>query len=149
MLYLFGSALLALEPKFTVGNLDWLRGCWKSNNEGTEITEQWMKPAGGTMLGMSRTVSNGKTLEFEFMQIRQEGSGEILFVAKPSGQKEASFKMVKGGKQEVTFENPGHDFPQRIIYRLDRDGALAARIEGISKGKLKAVDFLLRRISCE
>jgi hypothetical protein len=108
-----------------------------------------MKPAGGTMLGMSRTVSNGKTVEFEFIRIRQDGNGEIHFIAKPSGQKEASFKMINAGKREVTFENPEHDFPQKIVYRLEKDGSLGARIEGTSKGKTKAIDFRMEKVSCD
>ena len=142
------STAFTLEPKFALEDLSWLGGCWRSNKDGTEITEQWMKPAGRTMLGMSRTVSNAKTVEFEFIQIRQNESGEIHFIAKPSGQKEASFKMVSAGKHEITFENPEHDFPQRIIYRLEKDGFLAARIEGTNKGKTKAIDFRLEKVSC-
>ena len=87
------------------------------------------------MLGISRTVADGKTVEFEFMQIREDVNGEILFIAKPSGQPEAMFKMVKGSANEVIFENPQHDFPQRVIYRLQTDGSLLGRIEGTSKGK--------------
>lgn len=143
------SALLALESKFALENLSWLHGCWRSNKDGTEITEQWMKPAGGTMLGMSRTVSNAKTVEFEFIQIRQNENGKIHFIAKPSGQKEASFKMISAGKHEVTFENPEHNFPQRIIYRLEKDGSLAARIEGTINGKKKAIDFRMKKVSCD
>ncbi len=93
------------------------------------------------MLGISRTIADGKTVEFEFMQIRQETNGEILFIAKPSGQPEATFKLIKGSDREVIFENPQHDFPQRVIYRLQSDGSLLGRIEGVSKGKEKAVDF--------
>ena len=32
--------------------------------------EQWMTPAGGTLLGISRTVAKGRTVAHEFMQIR-------------------------------------------------------------------------------
>jgi len=34
----------------------------------------------------------------------------------------------------VVFENPEHDFPQRILYRLD-GGMLHARIEGVVDGE--------------
>ena len=101
------------------------------------------------MLGISRTVADGKTVEFEFMQIREEASGEILFIAKPSGQPEATFKMIKGSAREVIFENPQHDFPQRVIYRLQDDGSLLGRIEGVSKGKEKSVDFPMSRARCD
>ena len=101
------------------------------------------------MLGISRTVADGKTVEFEFTQIRQDEKGDIFFIAKPSGQAEAKFKMIKGNVNEVIFENPQHDFPQRVIYRLQGDGSLLGRIEGVSKGKEKSVDFPMIRANCD
>ncbi|HJZ10808.1 MAG TPA: metalloregulator ArsR/SmtB family transcription factor, partial [Acidobacteriota bacterium] len=52
----------------TVEDLAWIAGCW-SNREGESITqENWMKPAGGSMLGVGRTVTEGKTVFHEFLQ---------------------------------------------------------------------------------
>jgi hypothetical protein len=42
---------------------------------------------------------------------------------------------------EVVFENAGHDFPQRIIYRRNADGTMTARIEGSTNGRQRGVDF--------
>ena len=93
---------------------------------------------------MSRTTSGGQTLEFEFMRIQQEESGDIYFIAQPSGQKETRFKLIKAGAREVVFENPTHDFPQRIIYRSESEGLLLGRIEGIRQGEREG-----RRLSDE
>jgi hypothetical protein len=147
-LLLPGSSF-AQEKTFTINDLAWLKGCWSLNRNGRETTEHWLKPAGGTMLGISRTVADGKTVEFEFTQIRQEPNGDIFFIAKPSSQPEATFKMTKSSAHEVIFENPQHDFPQRVIYRLQCDGSLLGRIEGVSKGKEKAVDFPMTRARCD
>ena len=139
----------AQTKKPTLDDLAWLAGCWESNRNGREINEQWMKPSGRTMLGMGRTVANGKTVEYEFVQIRAEQDGEIYYVAKPSGQTEASFKLIKLQNREAVFENLEHDFPQRIIYRLEPDGSLFARVEGMSKGKLRGIDYPMKRGRCE
>ncbi len=101
------------------------------------------------MLGISRTIEDGKTVEFEFMQIQEGAGGDLLFIAKPSGQPHAMFKLIKGNAREVIFENPTHDFPQRVIYRLQGDGSLLGRIEGVSQGKEKAVDFPMTRARCD
>ena len=138
----------AQEKVFTINDLAWLKGCWSLNRNGRETTEHWLKPAGGTMLGISRTVADGKTVEFEFTQIRQDEKGDIFFIAKPSGQPETTFKMIQGSANEVIFENPQHDFPQRVIYRT-QDDRLLGRIEGVSKGKDKSVDFPMTRARCE
>jgi hypothetical protein len=111
--------------------------------------EQWMKPSGGMMLGMSRTVASGKTVEYEFIRLHEEENGDIFYTAHPLGQKEASFKLVRLENQEAVFENPDHDFPKRIIYRLGDAGLLNARIEGKRDGKERGVDFPMRRVKCE
>jgi hypothetical protein len=131
-----------------VEQLAWLAGCWRSDTGNRQNNEQWMQPAGKMMLGMSHTVVNGKTREYEFIRIVQEENGDIFFIATPSGQKEARFKMTSATEREARFENPAHDFPQRIIYRREGD-SLIGRIEGTSNGKERAVDFPLKRISCE
>ena len=107
-----------------------------------------MTPGGNNILGMSHTVVDGKTREYEFIRIVQEENGDIFFVATPSGQKEARFKLMIVTDREARFENPDHDFPQRIIYRRDGN-SLTGRIEGVSKGKERAVDFPLKRVACD
>ncbi len=106
-----------------------------------------MSPAGDAMLGMGHTTSSGKTVEYEFLMLRQQSDG-IFYVAKPSGQADASFKLVAREPRAATFENLQHDFPQRIIYRLSPDGALAARIEGMRAGSLQGIDYSMHRVTC-
>ena len=143
------SSSLAQTTKPTLNDLSWLAGCWEGNVRGREVNEQWMKPAGGIMLGMARTVSQGKAAEFEFTQIREDKDGSIYYVAKPSGQAEASFKLIKLQNKEAVFENPQHDFPQRIIYRLQPDGSLFARVEATVKGQLRGLDYPFKRAKCD
>ncbi len=135
-------------PAATVDRLGWLAGCWQGDSGERRYREQWMKPEGGTMLGMSRTVSGGKTVEHEFVEIREQ-DGAVFYVAKPSGQEGDSFRLVESGEGTAVFENPEHDFPQRILYRLEADGRLAAAIEGTQGGKTRRVDFPMRRVPCD
>ena len=149
LLLVFWFNAPAQTPKPTINDLAWLAGCWEGNVRGREVNEQWMKPAGGIMLGMARTVAQGKAAEFEFTQIREDKDGSIYYVAKPSGQAEASFKLVKLENKEAIFENPQHDFPQRIIYRLNPDGSLFARVEATANGKTRGLDYPYKRAKCE
>ena len=127
--------------------LSWLAGCWESAQGDRRLEEQWMVPRGGTMLGMSRTVTGATTGEYEFLRI-SEVEGRLVLTARPSGQPEASFTSVEVTSSKVVFENAAHDFPQRVIYRLDAGGSLAARIEGERDGKVRGVDFPMRRTRC-
>jgi hypothetical protein len=139
------SAADAFESKPTLTTISWLSGTWTSDERGRQITEQWMSPAGGTMLGMSRTVSRGRTVEYEFLLLRSEANGEINYVAKPSGQAETAFKLIRASATEAVFENPQHDFPQRVIYTLKNGGKLMAAIEGTKDGKTRRVEFNYER----
>ncbi len=142
-------SVTSAQASASVEDLAWLAGCWASVGGQAGSGEQWTVPAGKTLLGVSRTVQNSKTVAYEFLQIRETEAGEIEYIAKPSGQTEATFLMVRLSEGEVVFENPGHDFPQRIIYRLKAEGNLEARIEGEVKGEVRTADFPMKRIDCE
>jgi len=146
---LLAVAASAEEQIPTLDDLAWIAGCWEGGGIGAAYQEHWMGPDGLTMIGMSRTVSEDSTIAFEFLRIHQELDGSIYYTSIPSGQKQASFKLVKCDDGHVVFENPNHDFPQRIIYKRGKDGALMASIEGTSKGALKQVDFPMRRGKCQ
>ena len=100
-------------------------------------------------MGMSRTVVNGKVREYEFMVIQKQDDGNVYYVAKPSGQPEASFKLINNSPTELIFENPTHDFPQRIIYKQSGKDSLMARIEGTMEGKPQGFDYPMKRVSCD
>lgn len=129
--------------------LGWLAGCWAVVDAEPGTGEVWMPPAAGTLVGVSRTVRGGRTVGWELMRIHETAAGGLELVAQPSQQEGGAFPLVRLGEQEAIFENPRHDFPQRILYRLGEDGLLRARIEGRIDGKELAVDFPMRRASCE
>jgi hypothetical protein len=130
----------------SVADVAWLAGCWESTRGDRHVTEQWMAPEGNTLLGISRTVVNGKTTEYEFLLIR-EGARGLEYVAKPSGRAEATFTTVRVSANEVVFENPAHDFPTRIIYQRQSDGVTAA-IEGLTNGQSRRMEFPYRPATC-
>jgi len=135
-----------------LASLEWLAGCWESRNDAKQLilSEQWMKSEGGMMIGMGRTVKGGKAVDWEFMRIEQRGN-DIYYLAQPKENTgETAFKLIMSSATEAVFENPVHDFPQRVIYRLARSGSLKARIEGTtSDGKAKGIDFPMGRTKCQ
>ena len=139
--------LATLAQAADVAALSWMAGCWRQQSEARTVDEVWMAPSGDGMLGLSRTVTKGRISEYEFLEIRVH-DGRIVYTARPSGQPEATFTASKVGPREVVFENPAHEFPQRIIYRLQADGNLAARIEGTERGQTRGIDFPMRRVAC-
>ena len=142
---LFTTVLLQ-PARPAIADLSWLTGCWILSSPARTVTEFWLPPSGGTMLGVSRTVVKDTTTEYEFLLLRA-GTDAIEYVATPSGQSEAIFTATKVGRGEVVFENPAHDFPTRITYR-QIDGGLVATIDGNMNGKPRAIDFKYQRGDC-
>jgi hypothetical protein len=140
------------QQSHSVETLRWMTGCWRQVTVAPSkrvIDEQWMAPLGKTMLGMGRTV-RGDTLlvEFEHLQILERGAA-LIYHAEPSGQTPADFTATFASDTSVTFENPKHDFPQRITYRHAGADALTARVAGTMNGKERAIEFSYHRVSCE
>ena len=132
--------------------LGWLQGCWAPEGAGGPdrgSVEQWTGAAGNVMLGMARTIKGGALRSFEFMQLREDQPGKLTFIAQPNGKPPTTFTLLRQSETEFVFQNPGHDFPQRVIYRRKGDTALHARVEGTVKGKLEGIDFPMTRVRCE
>jgi hypothetical protein len=144
------TALCAQESVFKMENLGWISGCWTSENKDTNssVSEFWTMVAGESMLGVGRTIKNGKTVDYEYLRIALYEKG-IFYVAKPKANaEETPFRLTKLTPSEAVFENPAHDFPQKIIYR--RDGTnLFARVEGNNKGKFMGFDFSMSKAKCD
>jgi len=136
-LALAGAARAA--PADDVQALAWLAGSWVQRSENLTVREVWTVPQDGAMAGASQTNRAGKRPFVEFMTIAAEPAG-ATFTARIEGQPPTPFVLKPGAKDEATFENLAHDFPQRVIYRRCGED-LCARIEGMVKGKLKSQDW--------
>ena len=145
LLVVVPSAAGAQRP--AAQRLAWLSGCWERVTPRGRVTEQWMAPAAGMMLGASRTTrGDSVVVEYEHLRI-SERRDTLVYHAMPSGQAPADFTTTQASDSLVTFENPAHDFPQRVIYRRGAD-SLFARVEGMRGGQLRGIDFRYARVSC-
>lgn len=126
----------------TPPDLSWLAGYWLSCDNNREVSETWSDIRGGVMVGYAFTLRKGKP-SWEQNRMAAASSGEgVSFYAHPSGQVPAEFRYMpsKSRAQYAVFENPAHDFPQRVIYSRDGD-RLTGRIEGVIDGKSQAADW--------
>lgn len=131
-----------------LSSVAWLQGCWAVEGGEPGSGEQWSAPAGGAMVGVGRTVRGGKQAHVELLQLR-EMDGKLAYVVLMPGQAEVAFALRPGSGDDLVFENTGHDFPQRIVYRKLAPSRVHARIEGVAKGQPRTVDFPMRRVSCD
>jgi hypothetical protein len=121
----------------------WLAGAWvgtRGTNGATSIEERWSPPLGGAMLGVSRTVARGKMNAFEFLRV-VERDGGLVYIAQPNGAAPTEFLLTELGPTRAVFENPRHDFPQRIVYELSAEGGLTASIGYTKGGRPRLFEF--------
>jgi hypothetical protein len=130
-----------------VDQLVWLAGCWKHEEPGFRRDEQWMRPSGSTMIGMSRSVADGETVEHEYLRIEVR-AGRLAYVANPSGQAEAVFLESEVTERSVVFEAPEHDFPRSITYERMSPRSILAWIEGDVDGVSRVIEFPMTATRC-
>lgn len=145
--HVFGLAGLWLAGQgvgIAAAPLDWLGGHWCGQMGDSRIEEFWTAPAGGTLVGMSRTTGAGGMESFEYMRIEIR-EGKPHFLAQPGGSPPTAFALDAQAAQSATFRNPAHDFPQTVRYW--REGAaLRAEIAGPDgKGGEQAIGFTYQR----
>jgi hypothetical protein len=138
------ASLGAEEPTPRIEDLGWMAGRWAGTAGGIEMEEYWIEPKGGIMLGVHRDTESGELAFFEYLRI-EEREGKIVYLASPKGGAPTRFTLTRLDEAHAVFENPEHDFPQRIIYHL-RDGVMTSRIEGTLDGELRSSEWKWSRI---
>jgi len=138
--FLLAGGLMGPQP--SVEDIAWMAGDRVMRTEKAEVREVWIGPADDVLLGMSLTRRfDGRKGEYEHVRIETRADGTLAFIAKPSGQPEAVFPLASYDTGLLVFENPRHDFPQRVIYRDMGGGVIKARIEGTINGKERSAEW--------
>jgi hypothetical protein len=122
------------KAKGTLPDLTWMAGSFAGHVRGVDMEETWLGPKGGLMLGAHRDVVEGKAVNYELLRIEEDAAG-IVYTSTPNGKVSTAFRLTQLADRRVTFENPQHDFPKKIIYWESANKELCARIEGPQGGK--------------
>ena len=142
MLTLLMITALQADPRPDLG---WMAGYWLSCEDGREVSETWTDPRLGLMAGTSVTVRGGR-VGFELSRIAPTGpapDAPLAYFAQPEGMAVTVFPVVASEPNQVTFEQPAHDFPRRIVYERAGD-VLSARIEGDIDGETRTIRWRFR-----
>lgn len=131
------------DEKVSVKDFAWLAGVWTGKTSDGDFEEHWTTPVGDRMIGMGRCVNGDQTVFTEFLILCETKSG-IYYCAQVGDQPAVAFKLTKWKDGEAVFENPKHDFPQKITYKKEKDGSVTARIEGDMGGQPVKEEFKLK-----
>lgn len=149
----FALALIGLSSPAAHAAVDWrplafLEGTWVGTQGRTHMEETWSAADGGGMVGMHRDWREGRMVGFEFFRIVPADSAGLVYLTSPGGAPPTPFRAVVLEEGRAVFENPAHDFPQRILYWAAGRDTLHARIEGPREGRLRAMEWTWTRKAC-
>lgn len=131
-----------------ITRVSWLQGCWLLDSPQRSVEENWTAPRGRSMLGVSRTIRGDSLTTYELVIIRQRRDSTLEYEAHPAGQPTATFPAIIVSDTLVVFENPTHDFPQRVGYRRAGRDSVIGYIEGVIGGQTRRRDFPYARARC-
>jgi hypothetical protein len=73
----------------------------------------------------------------------------LTYTATVEGQnddKPVAFKLTTATEKQMVFENPKHDYPQKISYTQITPDSVVAKISGIQQGKPSSEQFSMKKI---
>jgi len=114
----------------TLEGLAWMLGDWRVETEGTVFTERWHRGEDGLYHGEadSRRAGETEVLQREVMTLGPRGGQLVYTVDVDADGRTVDFTLVSCDVVSARFENPEHDFPQRLEYRRHEDGRLGADV---------------------
>ena len=139
---------LAQDP--CLEKLSWLKGTWKMQGKESVLMEEWGNSSTGVLHGKSYEVKGADTVVTENTTISCI-AGRQVFTYYPvlkgigDNRKPVNFVLTSGDNNTFVFENKEHDFPQRIVYRLENENECHAWIEGPVNGQTSRIDFHYHR----
>lgn len=142
------SACNKAKPPGPLAHAAWILGTWQNNTPRGVLSEVWRVKDDSTYAGKSSFVVGKDTVSSETIALGVRG-GKLLYIPTVKDQNNGqpvtfTEKMVTAS--EMIFENPAHDFPQRITYTHSADDSLVAVISGMKAAQEKSLKFPMRRV---
>jgi hypothetical protein len=115
-----------------------LEGTWKMSTRRGAIYEEWKKMDDNYLQNKGYMIKGNDTIINERVALRntREGIFYTSTVEDQNNKQPIAFKMTGSENNSFVFENPQHDFPKRIVYKLITADSLHAFIDdGTETGK--------------
>jgi len=142
---LVGATSLPARADDAADFLSWLEGDWVRETRSGQATETWRRVSDHTLEGIASLHSGDATRVTEHLRLEILGD-HVFYLALPAGSDfPTPFRLVAAETDRLVFENPHHDFPQRIVYVREAEDRLLARIEGEEGGEVRGIDFRFGR----
>lgn len=117
-------------PPTPTDDLGWLVGTWTHTDAAYPVTEAWHAQPDGSLLGLGWARGERTYVFAEAMAI-QDGPDGRRYTAWPVDQQPVAFPFVAADGTHFEVSNPGHDFPQRLVYTRADMASLDVLAEGV------------------
>lgn len=132
------SAFIQTDKDKVFKKLYALEGTWKMNGKRGAVYEEWVIINDDYLQNKGYIIRIDDTIVTERVSLTnsKEGIFYTSTVEDQNNKKPVSFKLTSYEGNQFVFENPGHDFPKRIVYRFITTDSLHAFIDdGVSNTK--------------
>jgi hypothetical protein len=112
------------------------------------LSETWKKENDSTFSGKSYFIVNSKDTVHSETIILTQLNDELIYSPTVKGQnddKPIDFIMTSDSENNFVFENPKHDYPQKIVYKKATENSLVATISGMQQGKVSSEGYGMKR----
>jgi hypothetical protein len=133
--------------KDKIKKADWLIGNWENTSPDGVLTENWQKVNDSTFSAVSYFIKAKDTIHSESIVLAQKGEA-LTYIATVKGQnvdKPVVFPSKSETENQLVFENPQHDYPQKITYTKGANNTLTAEISGKLNGKQATERFIMSK----
>jgi len=127
--------------------INWLIGNWENKMPNGTLKEIWIKENDSMFSAKSYYIKEEDTLHNETILLTQKND-VITYSAKIIGEnndKSIDFKLTSMTENNCVFENPSHDYPQKIMYKKASNNNLIATISGIQQGKQSTENYSMKK----
>lgn len=130
---------ISKETSTNFKKLNWLVGAWTLTNAraGQSGYERWWKSSPFELRGYGVTMKGRDTVFMEKLRILVWEDNLYYVADVHENEKTVYFKFTEIGNRGFVCENPDHDFPKKIAYRLAGD-----KLNATISGNGKSTDYL-------
>ena len=144
--FLLLSLLSCSTKKTAVSDFSWIVGKWEGSTDGTNFFEEWKPLKGNLIDGQGGGYSGVDTVFSEKIKIEERGDDIVYTANVEENGGGVDFKFTGYKNDSIVFENPQHDFPQRIVYFRLPENKLYACIDGLNAGKYERLEFSYQKV---
>jgi hypothetical protein len=143
----FASCKNEIAEKKELAEASWLIGSWRCNSKNGILVENWRIENDSLYAGSAYFVKGLDTLHQEKMRLFPE-KNRLCYeatVQQQNNNQPILFHQDTSQQNMLTFTNPQHNYPQKIVYKKISADSIVVTISGTQEGKASSETYGMQR----